>query len=238
MGAAAFPISRLGMVRLQGWRRKTVRLIAEEEQESSPRDWGELGAPNERVRTPAASRLGMSDSGPCCLCHVCLCVPAVCSAGIWSESEYVFLITTPKQRESERRKQRQSTDVVPLAWRLLSTVSRGPVSLIAHAHRRCRRLTPPSCDDLRDTPTQVPGPRAMALVHRGNRMPKAVPLFSLPNLGKLNPPFAALDFLLLFAAPPLQKAMDARWDAPRLLATTMTASAFALRSSLRAGTST
>lgn len=91
---------------------------------------------------------------------------------------------------------------------------------MAHAHRRCRRLTPPSCDDLRDTPTQVPGPRAMALLHRGNRMPKAVPLFSLPNLpndrhqqasewqnrwvmGKLNALFAALDSLLLFAAPSL-----------------------------------
>ncbi|KAL3296234.1 hypothetical protein RB213_001228 [Colletotrichum asianum] len=40
MGAAAFPISRLGMVRLQGWRKKTVRLIAEEEQESSPSGLG------------------------------------------------------------------------------------------------------------------------------------------------------------------------------------------------------
>lgn len=102
MGAAAFPISRLGMVRLQGWTRKRVRLIAEEEQESSPSGlgWGELGAPNGRVRMPAASRLGMSFSD-LAVC-VCLCVfQQWCSAGIWGESEYVFLITTHHDTEAE-----------------------------------------------------------------------------------------------------------------------------------------
>ncbi|KAK2770316.1 hypothetical protein CKAH01_14805 [Colletotrichum kahawae] len=88
-----------------------VRLITEEEQRKLPLGIGlELGAPNERVRTPAASRLGMSDSGPCCLCVCVLCVCCVfqqrvrqvfgVGASTYFSSRH---ITTPNQtaREAE-----------------------------------------------------------------------------------------------------------------------------------------